>query len=110
MVKYPKHCNIIYSPPRKFNQLIAEHLLILKQYLLTERIVFKDLTLGNIVLCRINTTDATLIIVDGLASRKLIPIVHYVNSFAIRMIKRRWHRMIEKHYKELKPIFEKSLK
>ena len=95
------------------DQLIAEHLLLLKQYLLTERIVFKDLNPGNIVLCKINATEITLIIVDGLASRNLIPIAHYVNFFAVRMIKRRWHRTIENRYKELKPIFEnieKSLK
>ncbi len=92
--------------PRKFDQLIAEHLLILKQYLLTERIVFKDLNPNNIVLCRINATDITLIIVDGLASRNLIPIAHYVNFFAVSMIKRRWRKTIENRYKELKPIFE----
>jgi hypothetical protein len=86
-----------YSPPLhliKFDQLIAKHLLLLKQYLLTERIVFKDLNPGNILLCRINATDIRLIIVDGLASRNLIPIAHYVNFFAVRMIKRRWHKTI----------------
>lgn len=95
-----------YLTSRKFDSLIAEHLLILKQYLLTERIIFRDLIPENIVLCKINATDITLIIVDGLAGRNLIPIAHYVNFFAVRMIKRRWNRVIKNRYKELKPIFE----
>jgi hypothetical protein len=95
-----------YLTLKKFDLLIAEHLLILKQYLLTERIIFVDVYPVNIVLCKINATDVTLIIIDALASRNLIPIAHYVNFFAVKMIKRRWHRTIEKSYKELKPIFE----
>lgn len=94
---------------------IAQKLLQLKQYLTKQRIVFVDINPGNIVLQKTNATEFKLIIIDALASRNLIPIAHYINFIAVKMINRRWRRSIKNDYyrfqqrEKLKPIFDDLL-
>lgn len=96
----------------ELDKLIAKNLLKLKQYLLTEKIIFVDINPKNIALCKTDSTNIKLIIVDALASRNTIPIAHYINFIAVKMINRRWCRSIKneyqqfKHREKLKPLFE----
>lgn len=99
----------------ELDKSIAQNLLQLRQYLLKERVVFVDVNPANIVLCKTNSTDIKLIIIDALGSRNLIPIAHYINFIAVKMINRRWCRSIKHEYRQfeykekLKPLFDSSL-
>jgi hypothetical protein len=83
---------------KAINNIIIEQLNILKQYLIKERILFVDVSPENIVLRKINNNTCTLIIVDALSSRNVIPISHYFRYFAIKMIYRRWDRCMKSRY------------
>lgn len=101
-----------YLKLEKFDKLsLAQHVLTIKQYLLDNRIVFRDITCDNIVLQKINKTQFTLIIVDGLGSKMLIPIENYVNFIAVKAIHRRFNRLIERGvYGKLTPILRTLMK
>lgn len=86
----------------KLKKMIVEQLSVLKQYLIKERVLFVDVSPENIVLQKISDNIATLVIVDALSSRNLLPIAHYVRYFATKMIYRRWNRSMKSRYATLK--------
>lgn len=86
----------------------------LKEYLLTEKIIVKDLSLANILYQKRANGEDRLMIVDGVINNDFIPIATYVDYFTRRKINRRWIRFIS-HFearigdnKLLQKMYEKN--
>ena len=70
-----------------------------RNYMLTERIVVRELKSDNIVLQRLSPDHARLILIDGLGNNQFLPIANYMSTFAKRVIKRKW-QSFERHLNE----------
>lgn len=70
-----------------------------RNYMLTERIVIRELKSDNIVLQRLTPNQQRLILIDGLGNNQFLPIANYLSTFAKRVIQRKWDSF-EKHLKE----------
>lgn len=68
----------------------------LKQYLLNEKVIVKDLGVSNILYQKIDNNDK-LVIIDGVLNNDFIPIATYIGYFTKRKIQRRWRSFI-KHF------------
>jgi len=66
-----------------------------RSYMLRERIVVRELKPDNIVLQRLTLNRQRLILIDGLGNNQFLPIANYMNTFAKRVILRKW-RTFEK--------------
>ena len=73
-------------------QELSRLLPLLKQYLLKWKIVTMTIKPQNVVYQKINPTQGKLVVIDNVGNSDFIPICNYLNSFAIRKIRRKWQR------------------
>ena len=88
-----------YLKSDKQMRAISDLLGLLKalyRYLLTEKIVFRDLNADNILYQRITETEGKFMIIDGVGTSVLIPLEKYSDFFARRKIERKWEKLIER--------------
>jgi len=62
-----------------------------RNYMIDERIVIRKLKPDNIVLERLTPDEARLILIDKLGNNQFLPIANYSNTFAKRVILRKWN-------------------
>ena len=80
------------TPPAKELSTLFDRF---RNYMLRERIVIRELKADNIVLQRLTHDQQRLILIDGLGNNQFLPIANYMNTFAKRVILRKW-RTFEK--------------
>ncbi len=88
-------------------QDLSRALPLLKQYLLKWKIVTMSLKPQNIVYQKIHPTQGKLVVIDNIGNSDFIPICNYLDSFAIRKIRRKWQRFedsLSKDYKLTTPV------
>jgi len=73
-------------------QTLTRSLPLLKEYLLQWKIVTMSIKPQNIVYKRISAHEADLVVIDNVGNSDFIPICDYVDSMAVRKIKRKWQR------------------
>lgn len=73
---------------------IIEKLAVMRDYLLQEKIIFRDLRPQNILFCRVSPDEFKLVIIDGIGNSDYIPLADYAAWYARRKIKRRWTKLI----------------
>jgi len=80
-------------PIREFIPYLVE----LRQYLVENLIVFSaDMSRYNVLLNRISTGEARLVVIDGLGNHSAINFLDSIPWFARRKIRRRWERFYSK--------------
>ncbi|MBN1929364.1 MAG: PhoP regulatory network protein YrbL [Chlorobiaceae bacterium] len=85
-----------FTPPaEKLSRLFSNF----RNYMLRERIVIRELKADNIVLQRLTPEKQRLILIDSLGNNQFLPIANYLNTFAKRVIQRKWSRF-ERHLNE----------
>lgn len=75
----------------------------LKEYLLAEKIIVKDLNTVNIAYQKYSPTEGRLVIIDGTMNSEWIPISTYIPYFTHKKILKIWKKFIfslEKHLKK----------
>jgi len=81
---------------KKIIQLLEE----LRQYLKREYILFSDLSMHNILLKKVNTTESKLVLVDGIGDNNQIPFLEYVHTLGEKRSMKKWERFRLKWIKE----------
>lgn len=74
---------------------LKAQLSILKEFLLKQCVVVRDLSENNILVQYLNKTEYRLVIVDGLGHNELIPVFKLSKALTKIKIERRWHKAIE---------------
>lgn len=72
----------------------------LKHYLLSEKIIVRDLSGDNILYKRVDENNGKLIVIDGVGNNDCIPIADHFSWWAIKKIKRKWQRFENKNTKK----------
>jgi hypothetical protein len=72
---------------------IIDGLAKLKEQLLGNHILVRDLTLKNIFIQYIDENHLQLILIDGFGNSDFIPIANYLNFYAELKLKRKWQRL-----------------
>ncbi len=62
----------------------------LREYLLTEYIVFSDLDVENILLQKVSPTEQRLVVIDGIGDNNQIPFLEYVSTLGMKRSVRKW--------------------
>ena len=75
-----------------FNKQLPQHLQQLKEFLLSQEIIFRDLSADNILCQFHDEKNFTLVIIDGIGNNEFIPVSTYISFFAKRKIKRKWEK------------------
>jgi hypothetical protein len=68
----------------------------LKQYLLEQKIIVKDLGIYNILYQKLNNGGGRYMIIDGVTNNDFLPFATYIDYFAVKKITRRWERFATK--------------
>ncbi len=78
---------------------VESHLQVLKEYLLENLIIFNhDLYSGNLLLQKITSDSAKLVIIDGLGDVVSIPWLNHFPSHVRSKIERRWSRLMTRFH------------
>ncbi len=62
----------------------------LHDYIISQRIIVKDLNFRNMLYQKLSDTEANLIIIDGIGNHEFIPFSTYIDYFTLRKITMRW--------------------
>ncbi len=74
------------------NDDIVRQIELIKQYFLTESIVFRDLITLNFLMQKTSEDKYHLIIIDGIGHNDALPLCNHSKSIARKKIKRIWNR------------------
>ncbi len=91
---------------------LLSSLALLKEYLLSQKIIVRGLAHRNIVCQRNDSGIYRLAIVDNIGNSEFIPISNYIDSLAQRKINKKWQRFEKRQLEEfidngtLRKIFE----
>ena len=92
--------------PKEVDTLV-EKLKKLKEYLINEKIIVKDLSFANILYQK---SKNRLVVIDGIMNNEFIPVSTYINYFTTRKINRRWDLFMKKLKKKYPNVFDKYCK
>ncbi len=82
----------------KTNNDIVNQIELLKQYFLTEAIVFRDLIMLNLLMKKEAEQQYHLIVIDGVGHNDALPLCNFSRTVAERKIKRIWNRKMSKWF------------
>ena len=71
---------------------LARALPALKHYLVSEKIITRNLNVTNMLYKRNDDANGTLVIIDNIGNYDFIPICNYINFLAVKKIMRKWRR------------------
>ncbi len=83
---------------KRMNDDIVNQIELLKQYFLTEAIVFRDLIMLNLLMKKEAEQNYHLIVIDGIGHNDALPLCNFSRSIAERKIKRIWNRKMAKWF------------
>ena len=80
------------------NEWIVKEVAHLKQYLLDENIIFRDLNPLNILVQALGKDSRRLMVVDGVGHNDYFPLCDYSKAYGRRKIKRTWNRKLDRWF------------